>query len=121
MQMQHLMVDGLASNLPLLRDGAALCAFLQRLVTLLSMEIMSGPLVAKATHFGPLAGVPAVVIISESHVAIHTWPEREDFNFNIDVFSCRPFDTGLVLHYIGSELRPTQLSRLVVERPLRGA
>ena len=32
-------------------------------------------------------GVTGVVVLAESHVSIHTWPERENF-VNSDVFVC---------------------------------
>ena len=45
-------------------------------------------------HFTPNGGVSGVVVLSESHISIHTWPER-DFAA-LDVFmcgDCRPIDT----------------------------
>lgn len=37
-------------------------------------------------HFGPNQGVSGVLVLAESHVSIHTWPER-DFA-SIDIFVC---------------------------------
>ena len=116
--MQHLLADGLAGNLPLLRDGPALCAFLGRLVQLLEMEVMGGPLVVEATPFGPMSGITATLIISESHITIHTWPERRDFNFNFDAFSCRPFNVQTVLDFLVRELRMKRYAYRVLARPL---
>ena len=45
-------------------------------------------------HFSPNGGVSGVVVLAESHISIHTWPER-DFAA-IDVFmcgDCNPYDT----------------------------
>ncbi len=45
-------------------------------------------------HFQPNGGVSGVVVLAESHISIHTWPER-DFAA-VDVFmcgDCRPIDT----------------------------
>jgi S-adenosylmethionine decarboxylase len=37
-------------------------------------------------HFGPGQGVTGVVLLAESHISIHTWPER---NYAaIDIFVC---------------------------------
>ena len=37
-------------------------------------------------HFSPNGGVSGVVVLAESHISIHTWPER---NFAaLDVFMC---------------------------------
>ena len=42
-------------------------------------------------------GVTGVVVLSTSHVAIHTWPARE--YLSLDVFSCRDFDPKIVHYY----------------------
>jgi S-adenosylmethionine decarboxylase len=49
-------------------------------------------------HFSPNGGVSGVVVLAESHISIHTWPER-DFAA-VDVFmcgECDPHDTIPVL------------------------
>ena len=41
-------------------------------------------------HFAPNGGVSGVVVLAESHISIHTWPER---NFaSIDIFMCGACD-----------------------------
>jgi len=41
-------------------------------------------------HFSPYSGVSGVVVLAESHISIHTWPER---NYAaIDVFMCGDCD-----------------------------
>ena len=37
-------------------------------------------------HFSPNGGVSGVLVLAESHISIHTWPER-DFAA-IDIFMC---------------------------------
>ena len=49
-------------------------------------------------HFGPDGGVSGVLVLAESHISIHTWPER-DFAA-IDIFmcgACDPYDSLPVL------------------------
>ena len=41
-------------------------------------------------HFGPDGGVSGVLVLAESHISIHTWPER-DFAA-IDIFMCGACD-----------------------------
>ncbi len=38
-------------------------------------------------QFGEEKGITGVVVLAESHVSVHTWPERENF-VNTDVFVC---------------------------------
>ena len=41
-------------------------------------------------HFSPNGGVSGVLVLAESHISIHTWPER---NFAaIDIFMCGACD-----------------------------
>ena len=41
-------------------------------------------------HFSPNGGVSGVVVLAESHISIHTWPER---NFAaVDIFMCGDCD-----------------------------
>ena len=49
-------------------------------------------------HFSPNAGVSGVVVLAESHISIHTWPERQFAA--IDIFmcgNCNPHDSIPVL------------------------
>ena len=40
-------------------------------------------------QFEPI-GVTGFILLEESHVSIHTWPEHQFAA--VDIFSCRPFD-----------------------------
>ena len=49
-------------------------------------------------HFSPNGGVSGVVVLAESHISIHTWPERQFAA--IDIFmcgDCNPHDAIPVL------------------------
>ena len=49
-------------------------------------------------HFSPNGGVSGVVVLAESHISIHTWPERHFAA--IDIFmcgNCNPHDSIAVL------------------------
>ena len=46
-------------------------------------------------HFSPNGGVSGVVVLAESHISIHTWPER---NFAaVDIFMCGACDPHLAI------------------------
>ena len=72
-----------------LDDTVALSRFLSALVTGLGMRVLAGPVVAREE--GPIekSGCSGVVILYESHAAIHTYPHRAAAF--VDVFSCRDF------------------------------
>ena len=48
-----------------------------------------------AEHPGHAEGVTGVVLIAESHIAIHTFPGQRFIS--VDIFSCKEFDLGLAL------------------------
>jgi S-adenosylmethionine decarboxylase len=66
-------------------------------------------------HFSPSGGVSGVAVLSESHISVHTWPERDYAAF--DVFMCgdaQPENSVAVLK------RAFHPSSLVVSEELRG-
>ena len=55
-------------------------------------------------HFGPNAGLSGVVVLAESHISIHTWPER---NFAaIDIFMCGSCDPYEAVKTLKEALKP---------------
>lgn len=58
------------------------------------MRILAGPLVAREEGPEETAGYSGVVILYESHAAIHTYPHRAAAL--VDVFSCRQFTIAQV-------------------------
>jgi S-adenosylmethionine decarboxylase len=55
-------------------------------------------------HFGPDGGVSGVVVLAESHISIHTWPER-DFAA-VDIFMCGSCDPYRSLPVLKQTFRP---------------
>ncbi|MEO6121730.1 MAG: S-adenosylmethionine decarboxylase [Acidimicrobiales bacterium] len=75
-------------------DTQTVHRFLVSVVDRIGMHVLAGPMVARETGPPQRAGVSGVVILSESHAAIHTYPALgEAF---VDIFSCRAFDPALV-------------------------
>jgi S-adenosylmethionine decarboxylase len=71
-------------------------------------------------HFGDGQGVSGVVILAESHLSIHTWPERG--YAAIDVFTCGSCDPRkavpvLSAGFATSDVRVIEARRGVVPAP----
>src|SRR5580704_14872193 len=64
----------------------------------------------------PNGAITLVLILAESHLSIHTWPE-EDL-IAIDLFSCGAIDGQAVLARLVSELRLAQVTTREVQRGL---
>jgi S-adenosylmethionine decarboxylase len=58
-------------------------------------------------HFGPDSGVSGVVVLAESHISIHTWPER-DFAA-VDIFMCGACDPYKSLPILKAAFRPASV------------
>lgn len=66
--------------------------------------------------FGPAQGVTGVLLLAESHISIHTWPE---FGFAAaDIFMCGDAAPQLALDVIERALRP---GSRIVQNIARGA
>jgi S-adenosylmethionine decarboxylase len=76
-------------------DSVRLGEFLVSLVRKIGMKVVNGPHLASEEGSSQTYGHSAVVILSESHASVHTYPRREELF--LDVFSCRPFDQSDVM------------------------
>jgi S-adenosylmethionine decarboxylase len=98
-----------------LRSGAALQALLRAVVGALDLHPIGEPALH---HFPGEGGVTALWMLSESHVAVHTFPEHRSLALN--VFCCRPRDgdlTRALVKAVGAE----RVNTRVVERPYGAA
>jgi S-adenosylmethionine decarboxylase len=88
----HLIIDGYSNNPKILQDEDYLRNWLESYPSKISMTRISPPHVLK--YVGPKLedwGISGFVFIAESHISVHTFVE---LNYvNIDIFSCKDFDT----------------------------
>ncbi len=66
-------------------------------------------------HFTPNGGVSGVVVLAESHISIHTWPER-DFAA-VDIFMCGDCDPNNSIPVLEAAFSPL---RVDLEEKRRG-
>ena len=66
-------------------------------------------------HFTPNAGVSGVAVLAESHISIHTWPERQ--YAALDVFMCGDACPELCVEVLRDAFGP---ANIVVGEHLRG-
>ncbi|WMD21113.1 adenosylmethionine decarboxylase [Achromobacter seleniivolatilans] len=65
-------------------------------------------------HFGEGAGVTGVVMLSESHISIHSWPEHQFAA--LDIFMCGAAQPELALAYLQAALAPESVHVTTVAR-----
>ncbi len=89
----HLIIDGYGADADKLQDTGLVERFLDEYPAAIGMTKIISPQVY--TYRGKVAedwGVSGFVLIAESHISVHTFPDRG--YVNIDIFSCKDFDPG---------------------------
>lgn len=59
-------------------------------------------------HFSPNGGISGVVVLSESHISIHTWPERG--YAALDIFMCGDCDPYKAIPILRRAFKPESLT-----------
>ena len=110
---RHIIADFLDANPTLLND----VVFVEETMVLAAEKAGATLINATFHHFAPF-GVSGVVVIQESHLAIHTWPE---YGFaSVDIFTCGDsVDPWVSLNYLKQELEASQISALEMRRGQR--
>jgi S-adenosylmethionine decarboxylase len=67
-------------------------------------------------YFHPFAptGVTGFLLLAESHLSVHTWPEEGFAAF--DIFSCGDMDTDAIVDTIRQALRPVRERLQLIHR-----
>jgi S-adenosylmethionine decarboxylase len=94
---------------------------LEDMPKLIGMDIMQGPFVwpCRVASNEGVTGVVLVaglVIITTSHLSIHTWPNRHYLSF--DCYSCNDFDDKFVVAEIQRRFEPKTLRQSVIPREM---
>jgi S-adenosylmethionine decarboxylase len=111
----HLIIDGYSSNQKILRDEDFLRKWLESYPAKISMTRISPPYVLKYT--GPVLedwGISGFVFIAESHIGIHTFVEQS--YVNIDIFSCKDFDTEKAIEDFREGFHLVKLRTCLIDR-----
>ena len=108
----HLIIDGYGSNVEILKDEEFIYRLLDQYPAEIGMTKISSPVVVRYT--GDDWGISGFVMIAESHINIHTFVER--CYVNIDVFSCKDFDTERAVKDLSERLQLTEIITQLIDR-----
>ncbi|MCH8004286.1 MAG: adenosylmethionine decarboxylase [Nanoarchaeota archaeon] len=112
---QHLTIDASSCNRKKLTDQSLVYDILNNLPKELGMHRMTLPQVVKWLDPGAtINGLSGFVMIAESHISIHTFPEK-DYVF-IDVFSCKGFDVDSAVKLLTNAFDAKKYTKKVVKR-----
>ena len=113
----HLLIDGYGGDAARLWDAEGLKEFLNEYPLTLNMTKLCEPQVL--TYQGPKVedhGVSGFVVIAESHISFHTFPNRG--YVNIDVFSCKSFDSEKVIRDVRALFSLSEVRTWLLDRGL---
>ena len=114
----HLLMDGHSDNKELLQDEEFLRDLLTHYPGRIGMTRISEPLIIRYTDCPPEEwGISGFVFLAESHIAIHTFVEQN--LVNVDVFSCKAFDTDLAAEDLRQRFEFTEWRVARAERNLK--
>ncbi len=113
----HLIMDGYGGNAQKLEDAEQIYQLLDRYPDEIGMIKISPPKVSKYVGSKPEDwGISGFVLIAESHISIHTFPERH--YINIDIFSCKEFDAEQAIKELQEHFGLSEVKTFILNRGL---
>lgn len=95
----HLMLDGYGCGREQLEDLSLIYNFLSEYPAKIEMTKIMPPYVFRYDARNPEDwGISGFVLIAESHISIHTFPEKN--YLSLDIFSCKEFDSKRAISYV---------------------
>lgn len=111
----HLVLEAYGCDKDKLSDLTKICEVLDAYPDKLAMTKIMPPYVFRYSGAVPEDwGVSGVVLIAESHISIHTFPDKEFVT--LDIFSCKDFDVDAAIEYFCSQFNPTSYEKQLLLR-----
>ena len=105
----HILLD-MYSTTKLLDNESALEALLYDTANVADMTVLG-----KITHKFTPQGVSAILLLAESHISIHTWPEKEFLS--MDIYTCKTdIPADKILKYILDRIHPYKETTQIIYR-----
>jgi S-adenosylmethionine decarboxylase len=105
----HILADFWGCDFTTLNDAQNLVAELRRAAGAANMTVLG----AEWHQFEP-QGCTAMLLLSESHISIHTYPERG--YAAVDVFTCGGGETAKALEHLETVLKPASVRKINIRR-----
>ena len=113
----HLIIDGYNGDSQKMQDVDFIYQLLDSYPSQIEMTKISLPKVSKYIGSKPEDwGVSGFVLIAESHISIHTFPERS--YINIDIFSCKEFDAEQITRDLQQKFGLGEVRSYILNRGL---
>ena len=113
----HLIIDGFGANRKMLESEDIIYDLLDRYPSQIGMTKVAPPQVYKYVGSEPEDwGISGFVLIAESHISIHTFPDR--CYVNIDIFSCKDFDSEYAIQELKAIFEFDEIQKYLLNRGL---
>jgi S-adenosylmethionine decarboxylase len=113
----HLIIDGYGGDYRKMQDVEFISGILDVYPDQIGMTKISTPQVSKYIGTKPEDwGVSGFVLIAESHISIHTFPEK--CYINIDIFSCKEFDADWAIKELKRDFELAEVRSYILNRGL---
>ena len=106
---RHLLAEFYDCESPALNDPARIEALMNEAARRSGATVVQSAFHAFSPH-----GVSGVVVVEESHLAVHTWPEYR--YAAVDYFSCGEVDCGAAVRFLAEHLLPARVETKEVPR-----
>ena len=113
----HLLVEGWRCPYHVLNSREVLHNFLDELPDLIGMTKISPPNGFRYnSHCADELGLSGFILIAESHISVHTYPNKG--SVAIDIFSCKQFDVDATVRFCEQSFRIGQVRSRLADRGL---
>lgn len=113
----HLVLDGYGGNPQKLQDFDYIYELLDSYPSQIAMHKIMPPYVFKYRGVKEEDwGISGFVLIAESHISIHTFPDRA--YVNIDIFSCKAFDAQSAVYFLQQHFQLAKVTSKILPRGL---
>jgi S-adenosylmethionine/arginine decarboxylase-like enzyme len=111
----HLLLDCTAGDKQLISSRENIYNFIKELVVAIDMVAFGEPWIESfATHDASKSGYSMCQMIETSNITGHFVDKNG--NFYIDVFSCKPFENGVVISVVDKYFKPEKVRTHFISR-----
>ena len=112
---KHLLIRAEVLNCPKKDEMGYVLSWMTSLITSINMKLMQGPNISYVDQKGN-RGITCMALIETSHIVLHIWDETDPGLFQLDVYSCKSFDMGIVIKSLNDSFKINKLQYKFLDR-----
>ena len=112
---KHLLIRAEVLDCPKKDEMGYVLSWMTSLITSINMKLMQGPNISYVDQKGN-RGITCMALIETSHIVLHIWDETDPGLFQLDVYSCKSFDMGIVIKSLNESFKINKLQYKFLDR-----